>query len=60
MAAQPRRPIIVVPYDPEWPGMVEALRDRHQGDLGVPGREAFTSDGAVDAPLDGSGRRWPV
>jgi len=29
----------------------------HQGDLGIPGREAFTRDGE-DVPRDGSGRRW--
>ena len=29
----------------------------HEGDKGVPGREAFTCD--VMTPQDGSGRRWP-
>jgi GrpB-like predicted nucleotidyltransferase (UPF0157 family) len=32
---------------------------RHQGDLGVPGREAFTRDGARDVPRSGRGRLWP-
>jgi GrpB-like predicted nucleotidyltransferase (UPF0157 family) len=30
----------------------------HRGDLGIPGREAFTRRGA-DVPRDGSGRQWP-
>jgi GrpB-like predicted nucleotidyltransferase (UPF0157 family) len=33
---------------------------RHQGDLGVPGREAFTRDGVDEVPRDGTGRRWPA
>ena len=36
-----------------------ALGYRHEGDLGVPGREAFARD-ASDVPRDGSGRRWPA
>lgn len=32
---------------------------RHQGDLGIAGREAFSRDGADDVPRDGSGRQWP-
>ena len=32
---------------------------RHQGDLGIVGREAFSRDGADDVPRDGSGRQWP-
>jgi GrpB-like predicted nucleotidyltransferase (UPF0157 family) len=31
---------------------------RHQGDLGVGDREAFSRDGASDVPRDGSGRAW--
>jgi GrpB-like predicted nucleotidyltransferase (UPF0157 family) len=37
-----------------------ALGYRHQGDLGVPGREAFAHDGADEVPRDGTGRRWPA
>jgi GrpB-like predicted nucleotidyltransferase (UPF0157 family) len=36
-----------------------ALGYRHEGDLGVPGREAFARD-ASDVPRDGSGRSWPA
>lgn len=32
----------------------------HNGDQGVPGREAFSRDGSADVPRDGTGRRWPV
>ena len=32
---------------------------RHQGDLGVAGREAFSRNGAQDVPRDGTARRWP-
>lgn len=106
-------PIVVLPYDPRWPAVFEALREvfqrglgelaigiehvgstavpglpakpildidvvvsarshipqaierlvtlgyRHEGDLGIPGREAFARDGAEDVPLDGTARRWP-
>jgi GrpB-like predicted nucleotidyltransferase (UPF0157 family) len=106
-------PIVVVPYDPRWPVVFEALREvfrralgelaigfehvgstavpglpakpildidvvvsarsqipqtiarlatlgyRHEGDLGIPGREAFARDGAEDVPRDGTDRRWP-
>ena len=31
---------------------------RHNGDQGVPGREAFPRDCAEDVPRDGTGRRW--
>jgi GrpB-like predicted nucleotidyltransferase (UPF0157 family) len=37
-----------------------ALGYRHQGDLGVFGREALTADGADDVPRAGAGRRWPM
>jgi GrpB-like predicted nucleotidyltransferase (UPF0157 family) len=37
-----------------------ALGYRHQGDLGVPGREVFARDGADEVPRDGTGRRWPA
>ncbi len=36
-----------------------ALGYRHEGDLGVTGREAFARD-ASDVPRDGSGRSWPA
>ena len=32
----------------------------HQGDLGVPGREAFRHGGDEEVPRDGSGRKWPA
>ena len=32
----------------------------HQGDLDVPGREAFRRDGDEEVPRDGSGRKWPT
>ena len=32
----------------------------HQGDLGVPGREAFRHGGDDEVPRDGSGRKWPT
>jgi GrpB-like predicted nucleotidyltransferase (UPF0157 family) len=45
-------PAVVVPYDPRWPDVFDAIRDRagaalaaagweHEGDLGIAGREAF-------------------
>jgi GrpB-like predicted nucleotidyltransferase (UPF0157 family) len=33
---------------------------RHNGDQGVPGRNAFSRDGAADVPRDGTGRQWPL
>jgi GrpB-like predicted nucleotidyltransferase (UPF0157 family) len=36
-----------------------AVGYRHQGDLGVPGREAFSRNGAEDVPRDIAARRWP-
>ncbi len=32
----------------------------HQGDLEVPGREAFRHGGDEEVPRDGSGRKWPT
>ena len=32
----------------------------HQGDLGVPGREAFRHGGDEEVPRDGSGTKWPT
>lgn len=113
MAVRSSEPVVIVPYDPEWPRTFELLREvllralgdlavavehvgstsvpglpakpiididvvirsrddlrdvvqllavlgyRHQGDIGVPGREAFAREGG-DAPRDGGGRRWPA
>ena len=110
----PETPLVVVPYDPDWPRAFDAVQHvlrkalaeiavgvehvgstavpvlaakpiididvvipsrgalsaaahrlsglgyRHQGDLEVSGREAFTRDDATDVPRDGSGRIWPV
>jgi GrpB-like predicted nucleotidyltransferase (UPF0157 family) len=36
-----------------------AVGYRHQGDLGVSGREAFSRNGAEDVPREGTARRWP-
>jgi GrpB-like predicted nucleotidyltransferase (UPF0157 family) len=33
---------------------------QHHGDLGVPGREAFTREEGDEGPRDGTGRRWPA
>jgi GrpB-like predicted nucleotidyltransferase (UPF0157 family) len=43
---------------PEVIRALSALGYRHNGDQGVPGREAFTRDGD-DVPRDGTERRWP-
>jgi GrpB-like predicted nucleotidyltransferase (UPF0157 family) len=40
--------------------LLATLGYRHQGDLGVPGREAFTHEGDDEVPRDGTGRRWPA
>jgi GrpB-like predicted nucleotidyltransferase (UPF0157 family) len=37
---------------------LSALGYRHEGDLGIAGREAFSPDGATDVPRDGTGRHW--
>ncbi len=113
MAVRAPEPVVIVPYDPEWPRTFESLREvflralgdlavavehvgstsvpglagkpiidvdvvirsrddlrdvvrmlavlgyRHQGDIGVPGREAFAREGG-DVPRDGGERRWPA
>jgi len=41
-------------------GRLAALGYRHQGDLGVPGREAFAREGVDEVPRDGTGRCWPA
>jgi GrpB-like predicted nucleotidyltransferase (UPF0157 family) len=64
LAAKPIIDIdVVIQSRDELPSVVQRLAllgYRHQGDLGVPGREAFARDGADDVPRDGSGRRWPA
>lgn len=63
LAAKPTIDIdIVIPTDTPLLTVVESLRDlgyRHNGDQGVPGREAFSRNGLEDVPRDGSGRKWP-
>jgi GrpB-like predicted nucleotidyltransferase (UPF0157 family) len=41
-------------------GLLATLGYRHQGDLGVPGREAFAREGGEEVPRDSTGRRWPA
>ena len=41
-------------------GLLATLGYRHQGDLGVPGREAFAREGGEEVPRDGTGRHWPA
>ena len=38
---------------------LQELGYEHQGDLGLPGREAFRYS-SPDVPRDGSGREWPT
>ncbi|MFZ5824589.1 MAG: GrpB family protein [Bacillota bacterium] len=45
---------------PEVIQRLAALGYRHEGDLGVAGREAFARDGDPHTPRDGSGRVWPA
>jgi GrpB-like predicted nucleotidyltransferase (UPF0157 family) len=45
---------------PEVLRRLAVLGYRHQGNLGVPGREAFVRDGDDEVPRDGTGRRWPA
>ena len=63
LAAKPILDIdIVIPSPGDLPaavGHLARLGYRHQGDLGLIGREAFSRDGAEDVPREGSGRRWP-
>jgi GrpB-like predicted nucleotidyltransferase (UPF0157 family) len=52
---------VVIPSRDSLPVAVSrlaALGYRHEGDLGVSGREAFARD-ASDVPRDGSRREWP-
>jgi GrpB-like predicted nucleotidyltransferase (UPF0157 family) len=44
---------------PEAVRLLAELGYRHEGDLGISGREAFARPGA-DVPRDGSGRLWPT
>ncbi len=41
-------------------GRLARLGYIHQGDLGVPGREAFRHGGDEEVPRDGLGRKWPT
>ena len=61
------RPIIdvdvVIPSRAVLPEVIHRLARlgyRHHGDLGVPGREAFTHEAGDEVPRDGTGRRWPA
>lgn len=54
---------IVIPTGADLPRTVEALSRlgyAHNGDQGVPGREAFARSGQRDVPRDGSSRLWPA
>lgn len=44
---------------PEAIARLETLGYKHQGDLGIKGREAFAREGN-DVPRDGTGKVWPV
>jgi GrpB-like predicted nucleotidyltransferase (UPF0157 family) len=51
---------VVIPSRELLPDVIQqltALGYRHQGDVGVAGREAFASDGVVGVPRDGCDRR---
>ena len=53
---------VVIGSPRSLPLVVEALRTlgySHDGDGGIPGREAFRREG-VTVPADGSGRAWPA
>src|SRR5262245_7057698 len=64
LAAKPIIDIdVVIPSRNDLPSAVMRLAllgYRHEGDVGVPGREAFGRDGDEEVPRDGSGRRWPA
>ena len=64
LAAKPIIDIdVVIPSRDDLPSAVMRLAllgYRHEGDIGVPGREAFGRDGDEEIPRDGSGRRWPA
>jgi GrpB-like predicted nucleotidyltransferase (UPF0157 family) len=54
---------IVIASTAKLPDLIRGLSTlgyRHNGDQGVPGREAFAREGLADVPRDGSGRRWPA
>ncbi len=53
---------VVIESRSQLPAVVEALATlgyRHNGDQGIPGREAFPRD-HDEVPRDGSGRSWPL
>jgi GrpB-like predicted nucleotidyltransferase (UPF0157 family) len=57
------RVLVVIPSQAVLPEIIHRLATlgyRHQGDLGVPGREAFAREGGEGVPRDGTGRRWPA
>jgi GrpB-like predicted nucleotidyltransferase (UPF0157 family) len=64
LAAKPIIDIdVVIPSPDVLPEIIRLLATlgyRHQGDLGVPGREAFAGEGVDEVPRDGTGRYWPV
>lgn len=62
----PAKPIIDVDVAIESEGLLPNVAARlatlgyvHEGDKGIPGREAFGREGQ-DVPRDGSGRAWPA
>lgn len=63
LAAKPIIDLDIVIEDrarlPEVIRRLEGLGYRHQGDLGITGREAFAREAGALAPVDGSGRDWP-
>ncbi|MCK4261211.1 MAG: GrpB family protein [Halanaerobiales bacterium] len=46
-----------VEFLPEVVGFLSKLGYRHEGDLGIEGREAFTREG-VDVPFDSQSKNW--
>jgi GrpB-like predicted nucleotidyltransferase (UPF0157 family) len=54
---------VVIRSRPVLPDVIARLATlgyRHQGDLDIPGREAFASNNGVVAPTDGTRRLWPA
>jgi GrpB-like predicted nucleotidyltransferase (UPF0157 family) len=62
LAAKPILDVdVVIESARALPGAIAKLATvgyEHQGDLGIPGREAFRNP-SRDVPRDGSGREWP-
>lgn len=63
LAAKPCLDIdLVIDRAAHLDAVIAALTDlgyEDRGDLGIPGREAFSRRGHTDVPRDGSGREWP-